>query len=114
MTDRETLIGLLQTAPMDIMGNHPIGSIADWLIANGVTFQRWIPVSLGFTPERFGIYIVAIRDNDPDKTIYTDCADYDPFTKNWLPHGCYSKGCEILYWMPLPEPPNGERKDDER
>ena len=35
---REKLIEVLQTSPMDIMGNHPVGSLADWLIVNGVTF----------------------------------------------------------------------------
>lgn len=37
MVMREKLIELLQTSPTDIMGNHPVGSLADWLIANGVT-----------------------------------------------------------------------------
>ena len=49
---REKLIELLQTSPMDIMGNRGVGALADWLIANGVTVQKegklyWKPVGKG-------------------------------------------------------------------
>ena len=48
MTDRETLIKLLNHVGSNVMqfktGNF-IESLADYLIANGVTIQNWIPVT---------------------------------------------------------------------
>ena len=102
MIDREKLIGLLQTAPMDIMGNHPIGSIADWLIANGVTVQRWIPVTERL-PEENTAVIVATDRGDAFQCLYA----YDGWDL-WEGHII-----NITHWMPLPDPPKGERKDDE-
>lgn len=45
LNDREKLIELLNEAPTDYDGNRNVGVIADHLIANGVTVQRWIPVT---------------------------------------------------------------------
>ena len=41
---REKLIELLQGSPMDVVGHRGVGSLADHLISNGVTIQKWIPV----------------------------------------------------------------------
>ena len=124
---REKLIELLEVDLSGSDGYEP-ELIADYLIANGVTLQehdhhwateqaykngyeagkpKWIPVSERL-PEYFGTFIVAIFENDPDNTTYTDCADYDYFSKIWRPIGYFAKGCEITHWMPLPEPPKGE------
>ena len=49
MTDREKLIELLESVPQPelLYGQPLIGvcRVADHLIANGVTVQKWIPVS---------------------------------------------------------------------
>ena len=37
---REKLIELLQSSPMDVFGHRGVGSLADHLIANGVTVQE--------------------------------------------------------------------------
>ena len=43
MTDREKLTDVI--CSMDICSWDWAGKIADHLLANGVTFQKWIPVS---------------------------------------------------------------------
>ena len=46
MTDREKLIELLDEVHRKPMGKtyrERLGTIADYLLDNGVTFQKWIP-----------------------------------------------------------------------
>ena len=40
MDVKKKLVELLQNAPSDIMGNHGVGALADYLISNGVTVQE--------------------------------------------------------------------------
>ena len=84
--------------------------IADHLIANGVTIQKWIPVTERL-PEKYGRYLALtpgyLKGFDqydawliyyhPESGFY----DADP---NWgdIPMDV------ITHWMPLPEPPKGE------
>ena len=80
--------------------------IADNMIANGVTIQRWIPVEERL-PDHFGVFVVAI--SEPGKMrVGKDCADFDPFAKTWLPSMCWARGYKVTHWMPLPEPPKEE------
>lgn len=80
--------------------------IANHLIANGVTIQRWIPVEERL-PDHFGVFVVAI--SEPGKMrVGKDCADFDPFAKTWLPSMCWDRGYKVTHWMPLPEPPKEE------
>ena len=70
----------------------------DHLIANGVTVQKWIPVSERL-PEKGGSYLVF---SSKSKTVFT--AHY------WLGDRWSNRanGQFITHWMPLPEPPKGE------
>ena len=62
---REKLIELLQTSPMDIVGNHPIGSLADWLIANGVTIPVRCKDCTEYNGHRYCRYTeIVVLDND--------------------------------------------------
>ena len=113
---KEKLIELFQTSPMDVMGNHPVGSLADWLIANGVTIQKWIPASE--PPKEDGKYLV--RKLIFDRTSIIDVLSYahdgekvDKYDlegeKNvWYKYdsevGYYASG-GVTHWMPLPEMP---------
>ena len=87
MTDREKLIDLLCHIP-------GAEEIADFFLANGVTFQRWIPVSERLPED--GRQVLACT-----KKGKAFSAHYDHF---W---GCWgvSHTVEITHWMPLPEPP---------
>ena len=42
MSDKEKLVELLQSSPVDYEGNRGVGALADHLIAHGVTVQEWI------------------------------------------------------------------------
>ena len=113
---KEKLIELFQTSPMDVMGNHPVGSLADWLIANGVTIQKWIPASE--PPKEDGKDLV--RKLIFDRTSIIDVLSYahdgekvDKYDlegeKNvWYKYdsevGYYASG-GVTHWMPLPEMP---------
>lgn len=82
--------------------------LADFLIANGVTIQEWIPVSeppkvwrrkngemvnyLIYVPE-FGV----------------DIGNYGAPAKCWL---CMGLPCKPTHWAHLPQPPKGECTDE--
>ena len=107
MTDREKLIELLDHKVDDDW--YTSEEIADYLIANGVTLQNWIPVSERF-PDTFGTFIVAVCIPTRKRT-YSDSADFDPFAKKWTPSLFWGKGMNVTHWMPLPEPPK-ENSDE--
>lgn len=70
--------------------------IADHLIENGVTVQRWIPVG-----ER-------LPDETKDEYVLVVCEYYDKITvetrKMWHVDSV------VTHWMYLPEPPKGEQE----
>ena len=84
-----------------------IEKIASNLIAHGVTVQEWISVK-DKLPDFFGTFLVVVEEDDSDNTLYTDCADYDPFENSWRTFGYFDNGSRIKLWMPLPQPPKGE------
>ena len=104
---REKLIELIQTAKSKKQYDFLFGNIddaidmksddeyiADHLIANGVTVQKWIPLTEQ-KPDRDELVIVffeGMRD--------TNCAIQIMY--GWCLGGSAS------HWMPLPEPPKGE------
>ena len=120
MTDREKLIKLIQTSPADIMGNHGIGNMADHLIANGVTVQRWTPVTERL-PDKDGYYLAWIAGSECCEALGfakdgREVCAYD-FRYNWE-NVWYDYDSEwgfvsydVTHWMPLPEPPK-EGKDN--
>ena len=69
------------------------------VIANGVTVQKWIPVTERL-PDDEGSYLVYSRKS---KTVFT--AHYRPNISKWANR---ANGQFITHWMPLPEPPKGE------
>ena len=114
MADREKLIELLQDATELMraaclshascttcanvgMYDCQTPTVADHLIANGVTVQKWIPVT-----ER-------LPEDDRQVLACTKhgrafSAHYDHKWKRWQ----VSHSVKITHWMPLPEPPKGE------
>ena len=73
---------------------------ADYLIANGVTVQGWIPVS-----ERLPEPLTDVLSYRGHKNlIQEDCVDEKG---RWYSEYKYG-GANVTHWMPLPEPPKGE------
>ena len=113
MTMREKLIELLDTFNRDVSkyaGDSKFilfddnVEVADYLIANGVTLQKWIPVTERL-PEGMDWVACACKDGE----IRILCYDYimDDWDIHDRPNSCYAKGF-VTHWMPLPEPPKGE------
>lgn len=97
---REKLIELVR----DARGNaawhnapNPAEYVADFLIANGVTVQKWIPVSE--PPKDHKEYIVMIKGAKCPTTLW-----YRPSQKNWYEAGG-DKPHIVTHWMPLPQAP---------
>ena len=119
MDVREKLVELLQSAPADIMGNHGVGALADYLIAHGVTVQEWIN-SEEMLPE-FPCLAVDVNGNSvfiPDGILTIKdkhgewCINASLAKEFRLINGAKIDALiwenRIAYWMPLPQPPKGE------
>lgn len=72
--------------------------IADHLLANGVTIQKWIPVTERLPEDREVVLVFAQYPFDERGTITV--AEFEPENKVFW--GIVS------HWMPLPEPPKEE------
>ena len=121
MDDREKLIELLMDMPF---GNSTeeaeiahAEAVADYLIDNGVTVQKWIPVTERL-PEEDGEYLVWFGRN-----MFEHYAEVRHFAKDgetvdeydlhheknvWYYYDSewgYVACRNVTHWMPLPEPP---------
>ena len=74
--------------------------LIDHLIANGVTIQKWISVK-DRLPEQ-GQEVIVYSGGVLKPTVFA----YQFWNKN------YDSWARITHWMPLPEPPSGERNTD--
>ena len=79
--------------------------MADHLIANGVTIQKWIPVAERL-PERTDGHVL-VTDGDVAK-ISCRNAMYQTRGGETRCAQNYGAGMCVTHWMPLPEPPKGE------
>ena len=111
MTDREKLIDLLsenftEYCNVDIVAGHckiraitfDVDRFADFLISNGVTFQRWIPVTERL-PEHEDAVLCFIKNGQQD------ILQFDKFENLWVGMQWTYKRHAVTHWMPLPEPP---------
>ena len=92
MDVREKLVGLVKRAIIDWEHGDASEWIADHLIANGVTVQKWISVN-DRLPEA-GKFVLIYNE------INGVCLDYH----DGATFGYY----DVTHWMPLPNPPKGE------
>ena len=75
--------------------------IADNLIANGVTIQKWIPVSERLPEDMLERVLVT---TDCDTPVGNQRIDTDRYRHGrWVRYGDH-----VTHWMPLPEPPKEE------
>ena len=101
---KEKLIEILRKPifPHELV--DPIEAVADYLLDNGVTVQKWIPVTERL-PENTGRYLTAnIRDDDErcvfDLWFYSGKWYLDEEDDEFI--------YKVTHWMPLPEPPKGD------
>ena len=82
--------------------NAEMLKLIEYLVANGVTVQEWIPVTEKMPKER-GFYLVAVKH----------WCDGKPVTREAFWNGSDWLSCEkrveitprVTHWMPLQEPP---------
>lgn len=95
MDVREKLVELLDIIIQP--GQRTLGDIADYLISNGVTVQEWIPSSeppARKDSDKYG-RVLAMEMGMMGLVNYKSLINYPD---------------RFPYWMPLPKPPKGERK----
>ena len=104
---REKLIELIQSA-VNGCATYWAGLIADHLIANGVTIQKWIPVTERL-PSLHDDVLLYFKDDDNMVAGYLNDVDEDRTMWCAYSDGGYYTDCdyEPTHWMPLPEPPKG-------
>jgi hypothetical protein len=100
---REKLIELvnnvLKHLPWGEVSSHTAGDVADHLIANGVTIQKWIPVSERL-PEEFQRVLIC--------GAYKFLAVGRVMNGRWVISWNNDEAKSVTHWMPLPEPPKGD------
>ena len=117
MADREKLIELLTDDiphcdnELQYVDDERVERLADHLIANGVTIQRWIPVTErlpdGAKDGESADNVIVLTD---DCEVTTGWLNHDTW---WIIRGyndyhtSYEKE-KVTHWMPLPEAPKGE------
>lgn len=122
MSERENLIALLANAIAErtvctsdgkpvtsykyrMVDEDSINLLADYLIANGVTIQRWIPVTERL-PEPFVSVVVHMPLEEPMPTVHEGFLVDE---EKWYAAHFDREKDEISHWMPLPEPPVEEQ-----
>jgi hypothetical protein len=80
--------------------------VADHLIANGVTIQKWIPVTerLPEDNERVLVY----HDDGMIRFGINKGGFADVVSTHYLQNNHRTWFSRVTHWMPLPEPPKGE------
>ena len=119
MNTREKLIELLQDddCPLLYVFGENIGTLADYLIANGVTFatddnvpSKWIPVTERLPESKTKILVYGGNEliwvngvNKPMPSVYTGYMR--GLGEGWFTWDEKKYIVNVTHWMPLPEPP---------
>ena len=104
---REKLIELVKNVRSKITVWHTSEEIADMLIANGVTIQKWIPVTERL-PRPNKLVLCWWQSGDGEREHY----GFATFQSHGVWYVSNEGMPEVTHWMPLPEPPSGERRTD--
>ena len=96
MSDRERLLEILNKPIFPHEMVDPLEAVADYLLDNGVTFQKWVSVTEKL-PEH-GQEVIVYSGNVLKPTVFA--------YQFWNPK--YDSWKHITHWMPLPEPPKEE------
>lgn len=109
MADREKLIELLETvvSPKEVLCDGEVlvstAKVADHLIANGVTIQKWIPVTERLPDESI-----------PSQHYLCWYKGRVRILKYWRTRKRFESNgrvANVTHWMPLPEPPKEGAED---
>ena len=108
---REKLIKLLK----DDWSADTLEKVADLLIANGVTIQKWIPVTERLPEEE---ELVLILCKNGARFVGYCGKQYCDYERRWRIKTALNSTKllnlgRVTHWMPLPEPPSGERRTDD-
>ena len=109
MDVREKLVELLRNSPhLDTVKGYKGNDCtfeqgADWLIAHGVTVQEWISVD-DRLPEQ-GERVLATDGGFVGELYVNSRCQWQRYNVN--DHSLLM-ALDILWWMPLPQPPKGE------
>ena len=110
MDIREKLVELLDTIIQP--GQKTLGDIADYLIAHGVTVQKWISVKDKLPP--YNRDVLVYRPNMAMKFVVDTYDGYygdddDEWYEGWAFYGNDTHGNPVItHWAYLPKPPKGE------
>ena len=101
---RDRLIELCDTN-CGYVDEIPAENFADYLLANGVTVQKWISVKDRLPKKNREAVLIALHWEQ------TDIGWYNKENRCWQSEfiNSYDDG-EVTHWMPLPKPPKGETK----
>ena len=77
--------------------------------AEGYAVQKWIPC-IERLPEQTGYYLVWLDSEIVDIAEFYTYAD---FVQKEIANNYWNKSSKVLYWMPLPEPPETDGGDAE-
>lgn len=96
---REKLIEILRKPifPHELV--DPTEAVADYLLDNGVTVQKWIPVTERLPEDECRCLVIDAAE-DIEMSVYDGEGGFRLDHRGALQHPSH--------WMPLPEPPKGE------
>ena len=110
MDVREKLVGLIEQSGACFECFHvgdyeqkQIEKIANHLIANGVTVQKWVSVKDRLPEDGEIVLVCGSRGG-----VYTAVLNKPGQYKGWHKLNSKSHYCDPTHWMPLPQPPKGE------
>ena len=111
MSNYQDLLDIvMDTLPEEHPWNGNVKMLVDSLVANGVTVQKWIPVTerLPYTAER--VLVCRTWLGMVYKPVYGYYQDFPNQKGCWyvLTDEGYYPQREVTHWMPLPDPPKGE------
>lgn len=109
MTDREKLIELLDSVHRKPMGKtyqERLGTIAGFLLNNGVTIPKWYQVSLGQLPNKDGTYLIRTKSGAVCTAKFYTEKTFPPTRyrpTEYKRTAQWSGNRKVTEWMPLPK-----------
>jgi hypothetical protein len=102
---REKLVELLENdyCPLLYVLGDSVGTLADYLIAHGVTVQEWTSVK-DRLPEP-GVRVLATDEEFVGEFYINKRGQWQRYNVNDV---ALLMALDILWWKPLPQPPKGE------